>query len=241
MDRRINLAMAWCGPAVVVLFVIGLIPLSHFVPPPAPTASAVQIQSFYLENLTGVRIGMVLGIIGMALLLPWSVSVVVQTRRTESVPALSYLQLVCISVSWTTGLLATLVWAVASYRPDDVSAEITRTLNDLGWFLFLFPWPPFAVWFAAVGVAILNDRQAAPVFPRWAGYLSFWAAALIAPGALLVFFKTGAFAFNGFIVFYVAFAAFFAWLLAMTVLVIRAVNATPDESKSEKQSVSTAN
>jgi transposase InsO family protein len=30
------------------------------------------------------------------------------------------------------------IWAVGAFRPDEVSAETTRVINDFGWFSFLF-------------------------------------------------------------------------------------------------------
>jgi hypothetical protein len=39
----------------VLIFVIGLISLDHFVPPPSPRASAETITAMYLRNLTGVH------------------------------------------------------------------------------------------------------------------------------------------------------------------------------------------
>lgn len=231
-SRKVALALVWCGPAATVLLAVGLVPLARFIPPPSPADTAQQIRRLYVDNLTNVRVGMVMSIVGLALLVPWSVAVAVQTRRTErGVPALTYLQLAASAVSWTTGVLAPLVWAVAAFRPDEIAPELTRALNDLGWFLFLFPWPPFLVWFIAVGVAILRDHNDPPVYPRWAAYLSFWAALAIAPGFLMLFFKTGPFAFNGLVTFYVAFVDFFAWVLAMTVLTITAINKQPDRAR----------
>lgn len=225
VSRRIELGLVWCGPAAMVLMGIGLIPLAQFIPPPHPGASAAAIKHLYTGNLTGVRIGLVASIIAFALLGPWGVAIALQTRRTEgALPALTYVQLVSIAISWTTGVLAGIVWAAAAYRPGVISPEITRALNDLGWLLFLLPWPPFSVWFAAVGLGILVDRSEQPAFPRWAAYLCFWAALLIAPGSLVIFFKTGPFAFNGLVAFYVAFAAFGGWVVVMTVLAIKAIN-----------------
>lgn len=234
LSRKVALASVWCGPAGMVLLGVGLVPLARFIPPPSPADTAKQIQRLYVHNLTGVRIGMTMSILGLALLIPWSVAVAVQTRRTErGVPALTYLQLAASAVSWTTGVLAPLVWAVAAFRPDAIAPDLTRALNDLGWFLFLFPWPPFLVWFIALGVAIVRDQSDPPVYPRWAAYLSFWAALAIAPGFTMVFFKTGPFAFNGLVTFYVAFVDFFIWVVVMTFLTIAAikkqVESAPDE------------
>jgi hypothetical protein len=72
-----------------------------------------------------------------------------------------------------------------------------------------------------VGLAILLDNADVPAYPRWAGYLSIWAAVLIIPGGMITFFKTGVLAWNGLIALYVPVFAFFIWVLTMTVLTIK--------------------
>jgi hypothetical protein len=47
---------------------------------------------------------------------------------------------------------------------------------------------------------------------------------LYVPGACLAFFQHGAFAWNGLLAFYVPVAAFFIWLVVMTVLTLRSIN-----------------
>jgi hypothetical protein len=116
-----------------------------------------------------------------------------------------------------------LIWAVASFRAGQIPAQTTRTLNDLAFFLLLFDWSPFCLWVASFAVAIFRDRSAEPVFPRWAAYLNLWVVFLSIPGCLIVFFKHGPFAFNGFVAFYFPVVVFFVWLVVMTVLALKAL------------------
>lgn len=203
---------------------VALVGLAQFVPPPHPTDSAAEIRSFYLDNLTPIRIGMLLGVAAMALIAPWGAAIVAQTRRAKTGSPLASTQIACIGALVALGTLSLLLWALASFRPDELPADTTRMLNDFGWFLLIITFPPFSVWVAVVGIAILLDDRPSPVFPRWVAYLSFWVALLEFPGGLILFFKTGPFAFNGLLALYVPLSAFFVWLVVMSVLVIKAIN-----------------
>ena len=126
-----------------------------------------------------------------------------------------------------------LIWAVAAFRPDDISAETTRMLNDVGWYLFLFDVSPFMVWMVAVGLAVLMNRSDRRLFPRWAGFFCFWVALGEAPAVLILFFKTGPFAYDGVIGFWLPTVAFFAWVMVMSWLVVKDVNAEHAELLAE--------
>jgi MFS family permease len=216
---------------MLVLFVIGFIGLAGWVPPPDPAASAQEIAAMFREDTTEIRLGMFTSMLSMSLMAPFGVAIAAQIRRTEGRrPVLTYTQLVCVAVGTTVIVLSTVVWAVAAFRPDEYSPDTVRIFNDLGWFLFLIEWPPFSIWFAAVAIAILRDENDPPVFPRWSAYLSLWSAFLFVAAGLIMFFKTGPFAWDGLIAFYVAVAIFFVWLVAMTVLVIKAINREAEQA-----------
>lgn len=226
----------WAGPALTVLFFIGLVLLAQFIPPPHPADSAERIRQFYLDNVNGIRIGMVFVMIAVGLIAPWGVAISVWTRRTETAfPVLTYIQLTCIAVGTMVGVLIALVWGAAAFRPDDVSPDVTRTLNDLGWFFFLFDWPPFVIWFLAVALGIFLDKSETPAFPRWSGYLTLWVTILTLPAGAMIFFKTGPFAYNGLIAMYIPLAVFFVWIVVMSVLMLQAIR----REETTQQAVST--
>jgi hypothetical protein len=225
MSRRAQLLCVWCGPVMLLSLGIGVAVLAGFVPAPDPTATAQQISHQYVHNLGGIRAGLCLFMAGIALLGPWGAAVAAQTQRSNlGTPALTITQVVCVAVSLMIGLLSCIAWGAASFRAGHVSPETTRTFNDLGWILFIFDWSPLAVWYLAVGLAIFTDPGDEPILPRWAGYLSIWTAALSVPGGVTILFKTGPFAFNGLLAFWVPLIVFSIWIVVLTVLVIEAIN-----------------
>lgn len=222
LDPRLVQQFTWAGPALAVVFGIGLIPLAGFFPPPEPSAGSAEIVRLYTEHGLAIRAGCFTMIIGLVLLIPWGIAVATLTNRIGRVGSpLVYGQITCLAVSTTLIELIPTTWALAAFRPGEVSADITRTVNDLGWFLLLFAWPPFSLWSLLVALAIFSDDGDTPVFPRWAAYLSLWNATLLVPGGLVAFFKIGPFAWNGVMAFYVPLTVFFVWLVGMTVLMLR--------------------
>lgn len=231
--RNVQLICVWCGVALLAAVGIAIVLLAGFVPGPTPSLTAAQITSQYVHNLGGIRAGMCIEMAGVALLAPWGAAVAMQTHRANPRSGvLTATQIMCVAAATIIGIMAPLVWGLAAFRAGSISPETTRTLNDLGWFLFIFDWSPFALWYAAVGLAIITDPGDEPVFPRWAGYLSFWTAGLSAPGGLTILFKTGPLAYNGLLALWVPLTVFGIWIVVMTVLVIRAIHSEAADAHS---------
>lgn len=214
---------AWTGPLAVILSMLGMVIIGGYVPATNPAASAAEIARIYTENTASMRLGMIISMIGFTLFIPFGIAIAMQTRRMEKVPVMTYVQIAAVAVSALEGVMSTCIWLTASFRPDEVSPELTRALHDLGWITFLVDVPPFSVWMVAIGIAILRDRNPAPIFPRWLGFLNFWVAILILPALLLPFFKTGPFAYNGILALYLPFGSFFIWMVIMTFALFHAL------------------
>ena len=223
--RSAQLMSAWCGPVLLVAVGVAVVLLAGFVPGPSPARTAAQINSQYLHNLGGIRAGMCIEMAAVALIVPWGAAIAVQTHRGNPGTAIfTVIQVASVALTTIIGVLAPLAWGWASFRAGSQSPEMTRSLNDFGWLAFIFDWSPFAVWYASVGLAIVMDRSERPVFPRWAGYLSFWTAGLSAPGGLTILFKTGPLAYNGLLALWIPLGVFGVWIAVMTLLVIRAID-----------------
>lgn len=224
MSRRNALICVWSGPVGFGIFGIGIWPLAHFLPPLLPSADAAAIAQIYNDHLIGIRLGSILVMFGSALLAPFFSMLIVQTKRIEGESApLATTQLMSAAVAVAALVLGGLFWTVAAFRPDR-SIEATQTLNDIGWILLVTPAAPFFVQAAALGLAILSDKTAGPILPRWSGYLCLWLAVLALPGALAIMFKTGPFAWNGILAFWLPFGLVGGWAFLMAFLMTSAVN-----------------
>jgi hypothetical protein len=214
---------AWTGPLAVLLSLLGMVVIGGYIPATNPAASGAEIARFYTDNLGSVRLGMIISMIGFTLFIPFGITIAMLTRRIEPTPVMTYVQIAAVAVSALEGVMSTCIWLTAAFRPDEISPDITRALHDLGWIVFLVDVPPFSVWMIAIGIAILRDRGAVPLFPRWLGFFNFWVALLILPALLLPFFKSGPFAYNGILALYLPFGAFFIWMVVMTFGLMRAI------------------
>lgn len=215
--------MAWCGLAFVVVYGAGML-IAGFIPPVSPDDSAAEVSAFYAENAGRIRTGMIVMLVGAGFTIPFFGVLTMQFRRIEDrFTALVVAQLVAGGIAVWVFTLPVIVFSVAAFRPDQ-NPDITQTLNDLGWFLFV--WNFATVTFQALIIAalILSDRRPDPVFPRWVAYLNIWVAIGFLPGALLTYFKTGALAWDGILAFWLAAALFFSWILVLFWATLRAVN-----------------
>lgn len=219
--RAAQLFCAWSGPVFVALYLIGFIPLAHFIPAPSPSQSAAQIAAMYSRHTTGIRIGMVVDVVAGAFIAPWGAGIAARVRRHETdVPALSYALVACAAIGSLIAILLPLVWGLAAFRPQQIDPAITQMLNDAGWYLLLFTFTIFTLWCIIIALATFLDRSPAPVFPRWCAYLNVWLGVLLCPAGMILFFKSGPLAYNGIIALYLPLVAFFGWMVAMTFVVV---------------------
>lgn len=225
-DARLLRIGIWSGPAMAVVTLFGAVLIGRFIPPfMDPSSTAAVVAAKYAEHATSVRIGAIVSAVGLCLIAPFGGALAAQTRPAEGTrPFLTYVQVASIAVASVFVVLACTIWALTAFRPGDYPPELVRYSNDLAYFLFIFTWPPFTVWFIAIALAAFKDPDQAP-FPRWSGYLCLWLAVQISAGALIAFFKTGPFAYNGLFALYLPVALFFVWVVAMTVVMLRNLSA----------------
>lgn len=96
-------------------------------------------------------------------------------------------------------------------------------MNDFAWMTLLMTVSTFAVQNFAIGCAILGDKNVQPIYPRWMGYFTFWVGVSFVPGVMLIFFKSGPFAWDGLFSFWLPFTAFFAWFQLMFVFMRKGI------------------
>ncbi len=219
LDQRL---CVWGGPFYAVCLGIGLL-TAGFVPPPSPELPADEIAAIYRENANLIRSGMILGLTGTVGFVTLVGAISVQLRRIRGISRLApYLQLGAGSIGVLTVMFPVMIFAIAAFRPEREPA-LTQLLNDIGWLIIIPAFPAFIAQFAAIAFATLQDTSPVPVFPRWAAYFNVWIALLFVPGGIAYFFRTGPFAWNGLLAFWVAAGAFFVWLVVMSWLMLKAI------------------
>lgn len=225
LDQKI---CAWGGPFCAATLGVGLL-MAGFVPPPGPELSAQQVATIYRDNAMLIRLGMILGLAGISGFIALVCVITTQMRHMQVASRLpADLQLGAGAIGVLTLMFPNMVLAIAAFRPERDPA-LTQMLNDIAWLLVIPAFPTFLAQFGAIAIGTLTDKRPDPIFPRWAGYLNIWLGLLLVPGAFAYIFRTGPFAWNGLLSFWIAASAFFVWLIVMTPLALSAINRTVQE------------
>jgi hypothetical protein len=221
MDIRAQRIFAWGGVVNWLMSFAGLY-IAGFLPIVSPAASAEQIAALYRANgPLAIEIGSIVFLLASAPFVPFIAVLSTQIKRIEGDRrTFTYLQLAAGAASMTPLIVTPLPWCVAAFRPH--SPEIIQVLNDLGFITMLTATPAVGVQVLAVGLAVLADKRAQPVFPRWVAHSSFVCALGLQGGLLLVLTQTGPFAWDGVIAGLLPFI-FFPWCILMTPLLLRAI------------------
>ena len=198
---------AWGGPFCAAFLGVGLL-MAGFVPPPSPELTPREIAEIYLTNANMIRAGMLLGLVGIAGYVALVGAISAQMRRMQGISRLPPdLQLGAGAIGVLTVMFPVMIFAVAAFRPER-DPQMTQMLNDLGWLVIIPAFPTFLAQFMAIAFGTLQDKSPRPVFPRWAAYFNVWVGVLFVPGGFAYFFRSGPFAWNGLLAFWVAAGAF---------------------------------
>lgn len=215
---------AWCGPIFIVSFVFFWGWVGHNIPPPGPAMNAAEIAAHYAENSVSIRIGFIMSVICVGFYLPWSVLLTVQLARREgSFPILSILQLVGGALTMFVVSLSGYFWIIAAFRPDR-DPEITQMLHDAGWLSVDQLYICTTLQMCAAAIVRFCDKSGDPLFPRWAGWLAVWASFTFFPASLTAFLKTGPFAWDGILSFYLPYPAWLVWFAIFSWYMIKDAN-----------------
>ena len=211
----------WTGIALVTFTGIGFGLFLGYIDPPSPSISADAMLARVKEHQTSMLIGCALCTFFWSFWVTWAAPLIIYIRRMERAPLLTYASLA--NVGGGAAVITTIAvsWTVMAFRAEN--ALIVQAFNDLGFFLFLYTWPPFAIWMWIIAIAILRDVNPEPTFPRWVAFYNLWAGILMAPASLMGFFKTGPFAYDGLLAFWLVAFDFFLWMVVMSMVMLRTV------------------
>lgn len=210
--RKTLLICGWCGPLAIIISLVGWLIAGLLPFPLGPEHSADEVARFYAGG-TQVTMGIVISSVSLGLVMPLVAGITFVMWRSESeAPLLTLVQLVSGTVTCVCLLLPMLIMATAGFRSER-SPELTVLLNDLSWLMFLTPIAPFIIQNVVIAVAALSDDNS--LLPRWIGFLNLWVGFSFTFDILAYAFKGGPFAWNGFLIFWLALTTYSIWLIGM--------------------------
>ncbi|MFE3056910.1 hypothetical protein [Nocardia sp. NPDC059239] len=218
MTTGVQRVCALSGPLFAASLFVGMIMAGLF-PPKPPSWSAQQVAEFWSTDADLKRAGLVIIMIGSGLLIPFGAILAVRLKKIEGASSpFTYVMLISTGISSVAILLPVFMFAVAAYRPDQRSPELTQAFNDAGWLPFVMNWPAVTGMALAIAFAILGDRSRTPLWPRWAADYNLWTGFLFAAGGFAIFFKHGVFAWNGLLAYWMAAVVFGVWFVVLAYL-----------------------
>jgi hypothetical protein len=232
VDIRTQKVLAWSGP-ISTAVTLGALVVGNFLPLPSPAASAEEIAAFYRAHSHAICIASIMFMVSAAIFLGFVTELSVQIKRIEGDHrTFTYLQLAAGAASITPLILTPLAWCVAAFRPEH-SPEIIQVFNDLGFITMITATPEVGVQVLAVGLAVLSDKRAQPVFPRWVASASFVCAIGLQCGLLCVLARTGPLAWDGIVAGGIESIVFIPWTLLMCVMLLKAIKQQETEEHEE--------
>jgi hypothetical protein len=224
LNKKLQKICAYCGIPAMAVFFIGMA-IMTFIPPLSPALSPDQVAEVYRTYTTQIRAGGVMVATSAMPAILFFAAVSMQLRALEGTgrPVLAYAQMIAGAANIQFFIMPGLLWCIAAFRPER-NPEILSALNDIAWIVAILPWPITMVQMIICGLAILEHSERNPIFPRWVGFFNLWGAVTFLPGALLPFFKTGPFAWNGLLSFWVPGTIFGLWYIIMQITIVKAIN-----------------
>jgi hypothetical protein len=204
---------AFAGIVFVVLVVVGFLIVTPT--PPDLDAPVDEWSEYYIDNQDAIRAADVIITASLFFFIWFLGSVTAALRVVFGNPRLP-------SVAFGGGitfaallLVAITASAVAAHRPDEVSPELTRALNDVATLVGVPMIAALVAFFGATAVVILRRD----VLPQWLGWLSAITAVAqpLTFGAL--FTETGAFAADGELALFVPLVLGLVTILALSITI----------------------
>jgi len=212
MNYKAQSICIWVGLAGGSLVGIGQYLLMHFMPPLNPSLSAAVVADYFRTHQSQILAGAICLQMGYAALIFFAIPIAQLIGKIESPSRLwTHTFLVGTAIAYVASFFAYAFWTATAYRANRPD-ELILLLNDLTVLEYVGIVSPAWLQFGSLGFAILGDRSANPIYPRWIGYLNIWTAICSMPSAFIGFFLNGPFAWDGLVGFWIPIGIFFIWV-----------------------------
>lgn len=212
----------WSIPFFYNLFGLVFLLLARLMPPPSPGLSTGQIVDFIASNRFNLQLAMVILSLSLGLSAFTNGLVFTQMRRMEGTgTVLPYAYLGSLAVAALPGcMFCSILFSVAAFRPDR-DPQLVAMLYDFGLVSFVGCLGCFAVQYIVFAIAVFLDKRS--IFPKWLGYMTVWNVVTELLAAPVWIFKSGVFAWDGFIAFYMGTVIWIVWQFSQTLCLYRAI------------------
>lgn len=216
----------WSVPVFYNLFGIIFVPLSYMMPPRSPSSELPDIVTFM--QAPNLLIACLILILVLGLSAVANACYLVQMRRMSISPAFRYAFIVGAMVGSIVGCLFPMFcFGLGAFRPG-YSPEIQAMLYDFGYLSFIGSMGCFCLMWGMFSLAILLDRN--NILPRWLGYYLVWQVATEFFVATVWIAKTGPFAWDGLLAFWVNMVIYVPWQIIVYVCVYKAIKNQPEDT-----------
>ena len=229
---------AWAGPVFLFVFVVFWGLLGGNIPPIPANDPATDLANHYRDNANLIRIGMGMAMTFVVLYMVWGLSIAkVIERGIERGTGNNVLSTLAL---WGAGLtvvplmIGSAFWLTASYRPESLDPSILQLFYDMPWLLINLAYAVTTMQMIAMGVAFLKDKREKPLFPRWLSWMGIWVGVSFALELFFPFFKSGPFARQGVVNFWIEFFLWFFWIVFVTVGILKAIGKLEAEAADEQ-------
>ncbi|WP_157180637.1 hypothetical protein [Protofrankia coriariae] len=216
-ENRLNLVIAWCGPAFVLGYIIFWAVFGHNVPPPNMMGLSGEelVARYYGPHHQSIAIGMAVSMSVAFLYLPWCCLLSGVINDSERGPnVLSRMELAGGALTaWSLGFCPGL-WLLNAILVHDLDPSVIKAFHVFGWFTYDMTYGITTVQCVGVGLwTVLNKKQ--KIFPAWAGWATIAVGSIFVTLVVLPWIKEGPFTVAGTWNFFVIFSS---WLFAFFAL-----------------------
>lgn len=204
------LCIAW-GTLFTVFTVIGWLGMAQGLFPVPASLTPEQTAAYFARHSFEMRTGCFLYILGAGLFGLWIAQLGVMLAEIEGKgPVLTIAGVTAGNGVIAFVMMSCCLWISAANRAD-ADPDVVVTLNDAAWHGFLLTWPALSLQMLTTGVITRLDDRSHPLVPRWVSTPSLFCGVGIAMASGPAWMKSGPFAWNGVLGYYVPMLMWGVW------------------------------
>ncbi len=214
----------WSVPVFFALFGLVFVPLSWMMPPRSPSAPQPQILDFMQSHNLLIACTVLTLAFGLA---PVSNACYLsQIKRMSVSPVFRYTVMMGAMTGTIVGMLfGMFCFGLGAFRPG-YDPAILAMLYDFGYLAFIGSLGCFCIMWMAFGLAIILDQN--NILPKWLGYYTVWQYVTELMAAPVWIAKSGPFAWNGLMTFWLAMTLYVSWQFIVYACIYRSIKNQPE-------------